>query len=158
MRIFSFARSVKLKTVRFQKKMRRSCCVESHFNLFILISLLVIACAQVPESSTNWLELISTDGVRFGPRNGKKSMVPAFCFFLQFPLFVGHATCVFKGYLWVTGGRTDSYADYNLQANDKMADVWRSVDGSIWKQITNIQGDYFAQNIDVVQPGPIAPW
>lgn len=41
----------------------------------------------------------------------------------------GHASCVFKGQIWVTGGRTSVYTRYNLQPGYKTADVWRSSDG-----------------------------
>lgn len=47
---------------------------------------------------------------------------------------------------------------YNLQSSYKQADVWRSEDGSKWEAMEKLTGDYFAQNIDVVQPGSIAPW
>ncbi len=47
---------------------------------------------------------------------------------------------------------------YNLLDSYKMADVWWSENGAIWNEVSNLQGDYFAQNIDVVQPGSIAPW
>lgn len=36
--------------------------------------------------------------------------------------------------------------------------MWKSSDGAIWEQESRLTGDFFAQNNDVVQPGPIAPW
>ncbi len=81
---------------------------------------------------------------------------------------------MFKGYIWVTGGRVDLYVMYNLLDSYKVADVWKSKDGgqfsylvlafahlylsAIWTQEKQMTGDYYAQNIDVVQPGLIAPW
>eukprot|EP01034_Spumella_vulgaris_P024096 gene24096-30399_t len=47
---------------------------------------------------------------------------------------------------------------YNLLDSYKMADVWKSSDGAAWTQEELLEGDFFAQNIDVVQPGAIAPW
>lgn len=44
---------------------------------------------------------------------------------------VAHASCVFKKKLWVVGGRTDSFLDYNLLTNFRKADVWYSSDGGI---------------------------
>jgi hypothetical protein len=37
----------------------------------------------------------------------------------------------------------------------------KSIDFEIsdtWVQVTALKGDFYAQNVDVVQPGPIAPW
>ena len=42
-----------------------------------------------------------------------------------------HASCVFNGYIWVVGGRTVTYAMYNLVSSVKTADVWYSADGGI---------------------------
>lgn len=92
-----------------------------------------------------------------------------------------HASCIFKGEIWVTGGRTAEYVTWNLLDSYKVADVWHSENGgnteqsvhwpgqtnntstvglfiAIWKQVTELTGDFFAQNTDVTQPGPIAPW
>lgn len=70
----------------------------------------------------------------------------------------GHAVCVFKGMVWLTGGRTEQYTRYNLKPGFKAGDVWRSSDGGTWTQETLLLGDFYAQNADVVQPGPVAPW
>lgn len=148
------------------------------FKKFPILALLVLSIglslAQVPSSSVNWNQLISSNGVRFSARNGELLWIFTFQPTLtNFP--AGHAACVFKQKLWVVGGRTASYTDYNLQTNDKMADVWHSVDGgwclfvlkfkclthlitATWVQVSTLDGDFYAQNIDVVQPGSIAPW
>lgn len=47
---------------------------------------------------------------------------------------------------------------YNLKQSIKTADVWHSKDAATWQQIQYLQGDFYAQNTDVVQPGSIAPW
>jgi hypothetical protein len=44
-------------------------------------------------------------------------------------LLVAHASCVFKGKVWVTGGRTNLYTMYNLLESYKAADVWHTEDG-----------------------------
>lgn len=92
-----------------------------------------------PESAPSWVELIATDGVKFSARNA-------------------HASCVFKGRIWVTGGRTALYTMYNHLDSYKVADVWSSANGAIWRRESFLTGDFFAQNTDVTQPGPIAPW
>jgi hypothetical protein len=60
--------------------------------------------------------------------------------------------------VWVTGGRTNEYTMYNLLPSYKVGDVWYTEDGQQWAQESELTGDYFAQNIDVVQPGSISPW
>jgi hypothetical protein len=94
---------------------------------------------DIPAASTNWVELVSAVSTKWSPRNS-------------------HATCVFKQKIWLAGGKVDSYTMYKLQANDKKADVWHSDDGATWDQVTNLKGDFWAQNDDALQPGPVAPW
>lgn len=36
--------------------------------------------------------------------------------------------------------------------------IFNSICVAIWKQMSSMKGDYFAQNSDVVQPGSLAPW
>ena len=69
-----------------------------------------------------------------------------------------HASCVFDGKIWVIGGRTVLYQMYNWLPSYKKADIWYSEDGANYIQEEKIQGDFFAQNADVQQPGPIAPF
>ena len=45
--------------------------------------------------------------------------------------FLAHAVTVFKNMLWLTGGRSDLYAMYNMGFTYKNADVWQSADGGM---------------------------
>ena len=65
---------------------------------------------------------------------------------------------MFQGKIWLVGGRSQTYNKYNLLPTYRLSDVWSSVDGANWKQELNLQGDFFAQQTDVTQPGPLAPW
>lgn len=69
-----------------------------------------------------------------------------------------HGSCVFKNKMWITGGRSEFYLQFDLHSNNKQADVWWSSDGSTWYQEVQLKGDFWAQNDDAVQPGPVAPW
>ena len=91
-----------------------------------------------PQITYNWVRQVTKQG-KFTNRNA-------------------HATCVFKGKIWVVGGRSQVYNKYNLLPTYRLSDVWSSVDGANWKQELNLQGDFFAQQTDVPQPGPLAPW
>jgi len=107
--------------------------------LLLLFLLWAELCCSTPVSSANWQELVSTNGIKFSGRNA-------------------HASCVFKGQIWLTGGRTAAYTTYALLESFKVADVWRSSTGALWAKERELTGDFFAQNTDVTQPGPIAPW
>lgn len=110
------------------------------FVYFCLLWFIILPfCRPRVLTTRTWTELISTDGVRFSPRNA-------------------HATCVFNGEIWLTGGRSDKYQQYNFLDSYKNADVWHSVDGTFWKPMSSMTGDFYAQNYDAIQPGPIAPW
>ena len=65
---------------------------------------------------------------------------------------------MFKNYLWVTGGKSQYHPVYTLTSANTENDVWRSLDGARWEQMDAMVGDYYAQNVDVIQPGPLAPW
>jgi hypothetical protein len=95
----------------------------------------------IQHTDTTWVEQIApaVNSLKFTARNG-------------------HAACVFKNKVWVTGGRTDKYTRYNLKPGYKTADVWWSSDGVMWTQESYLLGDFFAQNSDATQPGPLAPW
>ena len=89
-------------------------------------------------AATNWVTL-TTKKSKFTNRNG-------------------HATCTFKGKIWLIGGRTQVYNKYNLLPSTLVADLWYSTDGANWYQENNLAGDFFAQNSDVTQPGGVGPF
>ena len=89
-------------------------------------------------ATTNWVTL-TTKKAKFTNRNG-------------------HATCTFKGKIWLIGGRTQVYNKYNLLPSTLVADLWFSTDGANWYQENNLAGDFFAQNSDVTQPGGVGPF
>lgn len=70
----------------------------------------------------------------------------------------GHAATTFHGKLWVVGGRSEQYQTYNLQNQHRRGDVWSSTDGASWQQSDDLTGDFYLQNFDAVNPGPLAPW
>ena len=76
------------------------------------------------------------------------------------PITTAAATCVYKGRIWLTGGRTSKYVTWDLSDSYTTADTWSSANGGIWRQEDEMTGDYWAQNADVLQyPGGIvAPW
>lgn len=37
-------------------------------------------------------------------------------------------------------------------------DVWFSTDGASWQQSDDLTGDFYLQNFDARDPGPLAPW
>lgn len=92
-----------------------------------------------PPASISWKPSTSTTSTKFSARNG-------------------HASCVFKNKIWVTGGRTDVYRKYNLLYSLNVADVWWSNDGATFYQQSSLTGDFWAQNDDARQPGSVAPW
>jgi len=93
---------------------------------------------QLPQTSVTWKELIPEGNIWSG-RNA-------------------HASCIFLNKIWLVGGHSDLYPTYNLEFSDKTADVWWSSDAENWNQITGLRGDFYAQNQDALQPGPVAPW
>ncbi len=71
-----------------------------------------------------------------------------------------HATCIFQcpntndsnsdqKCIWLIGGRTSPYRTYNLQTEDRTADIWYSPNGKSWTKVMNIYGDFttIPQNI-----------
>jgi hypothetical protein len=95
--------------------------------------------AQIPITTETWELLSPTGGTKWSARNA-------------------HASCSFKGKMWLTGGRSDLHPLYNLENSYKSADVWYSEDGANWIQVSELRGDYFAQNYDALQPSSVAPW
>lgn len=78
-----------------------------------------------------------------------------------------HATCVFrcphdaeKDCLWLTGGRTEKYRTWNLQLDDRTADVWWSEKGRTWNKVVELTGDFLdlIGNFDAKYGGEVAPW
>lgn len=94
---------------------------------------------QILKTDDTWTYLDNFGNAKWSPRNV-------------------HASCVFKGKLWVTGGRSDSHPLFNLEYTFANNDVWWSEDGTFWTQVTDLRGDFYAQNDDALQPGPAAPW
>ena len=87
---------------------------------------------QIPQFQTaSWAKLISATNDVFRARNG-------------------HASCVFNKKIWIVGGRSDAYQDYNLLQSYKQADVWSSLDGATWLRNRYLTGDFWAQNDDVI--------
>eukprot|EP01038_Epipyxis_sp_PR26KG_P013274 gene13274-17787_t len=108
-------------------------------NIIFHLYLYFDGCYATPKSSPNWELIIPSNGVKFAGRNA-------------------HASCVFKGKIWVTGGKCDQFTEYDLLFSYKRADVWYTDDGVLWTQVVKLLGDFYAQNNDVQQPGDHAPW
>ncbi len=115
----------------------------------LCLIILFITCALVncqddmrfrfQESSPNWVILKSSTGIKFTPRNA-------------------HASCIYQGRIWVTGGKTDLYRMYNTLYSFKAGDVWWSLDGADWQQEATLLGDFYAQNADTIDSYSLAPW
>ena len=88
------------------------------------------ALAQIPGTTETWELLESSGGDKWSARNGEcyKSF-DVECIMMGCGLFAAHASCSFKGKLWLTGGRSDLHPLYNLENSHKSADVWFSSDG-----------------------------
>jgi hypothetical protein len=78
--------------------------------VWLLLNILCFHCIQISDPAWEKLTAPPTNSSKFTPRNG-------------------HTTCIFKGQIWVMGGRTSMYTRYNLKQGQKMADVWKSDDG-----------------------------
>ena len=108
-----------------------------HFHWMMLVFLLALwysvnhYASSTPVSSPNWEELKATDGVKFSARNGTflfiyfESLSELNCVWT----LAAHASCVFKGRIWVTGGRTAKYVTYDLLDSYRVSDVWSSANG-----------------------------
>ena len=114
-------------------------------SLLLAVLLLLFVAKEVSskfefvEPSLNWEVLKSSNGIKFTSRN---------C----------HATTMYKGRIYVTGGKTDLYKLWNTLYSFKAGDVWWSLDGQDWVQESELRGDYFVQNADALQPSAVAPW
>lgn len=78
-----------------------------------------------------------------------------------------HATCVFhcpnnfqKDCIWLTGGRTEPYRTFDLQIEDRAADVWWSENGKTWNKVQELTGDFLIGigNHNAKDGGDVAPW
>ena len=54
-----------------------------------------------------------------------------FCVNLTLTLLfhAAHASCIFKGKIWLTGGKTAAYVTWDLLTSYKVGDVWSSSGG-----------------------------
>jgi hypothetical protein len=69
----------------------------------LLLRLLVLLLLLAAAAPASWLRI--SEGITFAARNG-------------------HAMAVFNDMLWVTGGRSELYQEYNLQQSHRRGDVW----------------------------------
>lgn len=119
-------------------------------NAYILIAILIsLSLLSIDEALNEATDIIPTSSVSWTLMESGSN---------QFTARNAHATCVFNGKIWLTGGRSNVYNTYNYQNSYQTADVWYSEYGDTWTQQTELIGDFYAQNSDVKQPGLIAPW
>ena len=112
--------------------------IASSLILLLLRFVLIHSVFEFQTSTPNWAELESTTGQKFAARNA-------------------HATTMFNGVLYLTGGKSDLYEMYKTLNSIKRGDVWKSYDGADW-EIQTLEGDYYIQNADALQPSTLAPW
>lgn len=97
-----------------------------------IIILALISCllkeinSQVPVTSKTWSELLSDTNI-WSARNGKTK----YSIIIKMIGLQAHATCKFQDKLWLAGGHSDLYPTYNLEFNDKTADVWVTTDAGL---------------------------
>ena len=106
------------------------------------------AAPQAPtEGTVNW-ERMRSGSTMFSPRHS-------------------HASCTYKcpsGYkkqcIWLTGGRSETYRTWELQYEDRNADVWWTEDGATWNKEMKLYGDFLdgIGNFDAKVGGQVAPW
>ncbi len=65
-----------------------------------------------------------------------------------------------KQCLWLTGGRTDPYRTYELEIEDRTADVWYSENGGQWSKVMELSGDFIngVGNFNAKHNAEVAPW
>lgn len=61
--------------------------------------------------------------------------------------FSAHASCIFKGEFWLTGGKTAEYVAWNLQDSYQVGDVWHSSDGSELPTLAYVLLDKFSVSL-----------
>ena len=108
------------------------------FLVYLLPSSLVHSVFEFQVSSPNWAELESSTGQKFAARNA-------------------HSTTMFNDVMYLTGGKSDLYEMYKTVNSIKRGDVWKSYDGADW-ELQTLEGDYYIQNADALQPSTLAPW
>jgi len=98
--------------------------------------------------TVNWERLKSDGSAVFSPRHS-------------------HASCIFhcphnssKQCMWLTGGRTEPFRTFNLEIEDRTADIWWSENGATWNKVMEITGDFLdgIGNFDANVGGDVAPW
>ena len=70
----------------------------------------------------------------------------------------GHATARFGGKLWLSGGRSYSYAAADMRMTNLNADVWYSDAAEAWSRVAQQLGDFYVQNADAKMRHAKAPW
>ena len=109
------------------------------FDLILIALFEFLTVIGTPKSSPNWEELISTNGIKFSPRNGPRSIslpLTHIKLYNHSKFLPAQASCVFKGKIWVTGGKTVGYTAYNLLTSYQQADVWYSTTGGLPFSVT----------------------
>ena len=108
-------------------------------SFYIFLQVYWVSFSQILRTDQTWTELVDKGNSKWSPRNA-------------------HASCSFLGKLWVIGGYSDTYPMFNLIYSQRNNDVWNSINGISWVRETALLGDFYAQNWDALQPGPVAPF
>ena len=95
-----------------------------------------------PQTNSTWTQLFSTGETKWSARNGNVDVTPEI--FIVHVIIAGHATCLFKNKIWLTGGRSESHTLYNLLYSVRNNDVWHSDDGGYLLQDINSLFFYFS--------------
>lgn len=129
-----------------------------HWLLSGIVAILLIFSCPLATAQSSESETVSLDYKRVNA-SASWSLLPS-------PPWIArnaHATTVFKGYIWLAGGRVDSYMTYDLRYSVRQGDLWYYLSTALtavagWDRPI-MSGDFYAQMADAVQPGSdIAPW
>ena len=75
--------------------------------------------------------------VREGTKKGTRAFKIATVRKTVPPPRYSHGATVFKDKMWIAGGHASlRFLNYRHQESDRFGDVWYSVDGDIWTQVT----------------------